>query len=234
MTDTTTELESVQELLDKDEQARARAAKKAPRGFDPACVFLLKMNPINLFDPIGRDGLRFRCKGCGAEVASTKRKPHHAQHVRALAKSSGSAYPATRDSASEARDITKEEEMTATKKTTRSSSRSRTATAAPARKSGAAGAVAAAKKTGSATKSTTTAKKKTGATGAAARGQYVEAAAAYLKGKKPMPAKQIAEALCKTHAGWVPYNVAFAIYKAEREGKIFKRNNDRPALISLR
>lgn len=54
--------------------------------FDPAALFLLDMNWVNLFEPTSAaPGAipRYRCKGCGAEVTQAEREKHHRGHKRA-------------------------------------------------------------------------------------------------------------------------------------------------------
>jgi hypothetical protein len=56
-------------------------AAAAPRGYDPAAVFLLSLAHENLFEATQEDEW-FRCKGCRELVNRRKRADHHASHKR--------------------------------------------------------------------------------------------------------------------------------------------------------
>lgn len=49
-------------------------------GFDSACLFLLTLIPDNLFSQYDSEGLRFRCKGCGAFLDRNERAEHYKTH----------------------------------------------------------------------------------------------------------------------------------------------------------
>jgi len=60
--------------------------------FDPACSFLLDMPLDNLYEEIGRqDSPRYRCKGCGAEMAKRERQQHKARHIAGRTRSRNAA-----------------------------------------------------------------------------------------------------------------------------------------------
>lgn len=59
---------------------------RAPRGFDPAALFLLDMRFDNLFDPRPGSDWIFTCRGCGDEVKRPDRETHHAKHKREVAR----------------------------------------------------------------------------------------------------------------------------------------------------
>lgn len=50
--------------------------------FDQAATFLLDLRWENLFEPFGRDGSKFRCKGCQNIVLRTDRPFHFDKHKR--------------------------------------------------------------------------------------------------------------------------------------------------------
>lgn len=80
--DTATELDSLNEILERDDADRRKAEERAPAGFDPAALFLMSMNFANLFDPTGVEGV-FKCKGCDATVETRGREKHFGGHKRA-------------------------------------------------------------------------------------------------------------------------------------------------------
>lgn len=72
------------EELDRHNRKREELAARAPRGFDPAALFLLTLAPHNLFEPASaRPGeTRGRCKGCGAILRRSEWERHQLQHKR--------------------------------------------------------------------------------------------------------------------------------------------------------
>lgn len=81
--DTVTELDAIREVVAQDEARRAKEAAKAPAGFDPAAVFLLYRQPMNLFEPTGTD-YQLRCKGCGRTVVLWNHGAHFSKHKKQL------------------------------------------------------------------------------------------------------------------------------------------------------
>lgn len=79
------ELSAIRDELARQEQQQTSNAKRAPRGFDPAALFLLDLSYDQLYEPTtaAPDLERgHRCKGCGDVVARSKRKQHHESHRR--------------------------------------------------------------------------------------------------------------------------------------------------------
>lgn len=83
--DTLDELSAIRDELARQELKQTTNAKKAPRGFDPAALFLLDLSYDQLYEPttaaVDADP-DYRCKGCGDVVARSKRKQHHESHRR--------------------------------------------------------------------------------------------------------------------------------------------------------
>lgn len=76
------ELGAILEQRARDAARRQELERKAPRGFDPAALFLLELAAHNLYDPTPGDEERFTCRGCGATVNRRRRGEHHAAHRR--------------------------------------------------------------------------------------------------------------------------------------------------------
>lgn len=81
--DTHDELSAIRAELARQDAAAAANARRAPRGFDPAALFLLDLSFDQLFEPTtARPGATpdHRCKGCGDTVTASKRQQHHKSH----------------------------------------------------------------------------------------------------------------------------------------------------------
>jgi hypothetical protein len=74
--------EFIQELLAKDEAKKTRAMNIDPwaYGFDPAAIFLLDINFLNLFEQSPHSEWWFKCKGCKAMSKRPEREAHWLQH----------------------------------------------------------------------------------------------------------------------------------------------------------
>lgn len=62
--------------------SRQKEIEQAPQGFDPAAMFLLRMHYPNLFEPVGGQVGKVRCKGCRVVVSLTAREGHWQKHKR--------------------------------------------------------------------------------------------------------------------------------------------------------
>jgi len=70
---------------DAPQPESSQAATARAIGFAPSCLFLLKMQAENLFEPHGTGEFEFRCKGCDGIVHRTEREKHYREHRTMLA-----------------------------------------------------------------------------------------------------------------------------------------------------
>lgn len=90
------DIDAITDVIAADDQRRATAADRAPRGFDPAALFLLTLGFENLYDPTPTPHV-FVCKGCRQTVKRGDRRTHHRSHARTAGYTNGGGNMATRN-----------------------------------------------------------------------------------------------------------------------------------------